>query len=224
VLESSFASGHTKFAGVGLHPLPWWSKTFAEVQKRQLRGFYLLEDNSINWSWQNVAHKHRPWVYSSIPNLTLISKGGWVQEPHICQNLPKIAVFHPWKVTISRFKWILSCKHRHGSTASCQIWPGSVKGMFTRAPPKNVKIWSKLWHYGSFFALHGQQNTPIQMKLASKHKPLAHCCMRNLAHAASFAASWRCLRFLVVSKILCIFCQCLECHKCEHWILKSINS
>jgi len=44
---------------------------------------------------------HRPWVCSSTPNLALIGKGGWVQEPQNVK-ITKCAqnyVFCTWKLT-----------------------------------------------------------------------------------------------------------------------------
>ena len=53
----------------------------------------------------------------------------------------------------------------HGSTVSCQIWPGLLKGKATKAPTvceNLVEIATLLW----FSAQHGQHNTPIQIKLS----------------------------------------------------------
>ena len=52
--------------------------------------------NTFRWNW---AWQSRPWVCSSTPNLTLISKRGWVQESPKYHKLPKIMVFGHRKPT-----------------------------------------------------------------------------------------------------------------------------
>ena len=57
-------------------------------------GFPPTECDRINRSRRNFARKHRLRVYCNIPNLALIGKGGWVQEPPAnCENLVEMAIF-----------------------------------------------------------------------------------------------------------------------------------
>jgi len=68
-----------------------------EVQKNgKIWGFLPLEGNRINWSRHNLACKHRPWVYSSIPNLALIGKGG-TEFPQMSKFAQNCSFFFPGK-------------------------------------------------------------------------------------------------------------------------------
>ena len=73
-------------------------------------GFPPLQCDRINWSRWNLALKHRQWVYASISNLALISKG--YRSPKMSTWAQNCSFSFTESDTINRFKLNLACKDR----------------------------------------------------------------------------------------------------------------
>jgi len=91
--------------------------------------------------------------YVSMPSLALDGKEGWVQEP-------KIAVFHPCKVT--------------QQTDSYEIWHLIwVYCLLPNLAPISKGMWKFDWNYDILaFLPHKRHSTPVQTKL--KHASINH--------------------------------------------------
>jgi len=92
-----------------LHMLPI-DDTTRSPKNGKIGGYPPPECNRINRLRQNLACKHRPWVYSSILNFALITKGAGYRSPQM-STFAQNCIFRSWKVTINGFKWNLACKH-----------------------------------------------------------------------------------------------------------------
>ena len=76
----------------------WQHHKMLKSKNGKIWGFSPPDGDRINRSRWILAHKRTP-------NLAIIDKRGWVQEPPKCQNLVKI-VFCPWKPGRWHNKWI----------------------------------------------------------------------------------------------------------------------
>jgi len=146
----------------------WRQHKMQSPKNGKLCGFSPPEGDRINHSRQNLACKHRPQVCFSTPNLALIGKGlGTVVPPNVKICL-KLQFFFPERWHSKRIQMRFGM---YAWTMGSLILPNVArigKGRWAQesSSPKNVKIWSKLRHFGGFFAPHGRHNTPIQMKLS----------------------------------------------------------
>ena len=91
----------------------------------------------------------------------------------------------------------------HGSTVSCKMWPGLVKEMGTIVPTKCENLVESAI-IRQCFAPCGRHDTPIQIKLSCKHRPLHDLLLHGkfstntLCMLTNFAAAQQRSQFLVL--------------------------